>query len=210
MELEQPIAISPEEIDGVVEILSVEFGAVFGPAEVERAVAVSFDLLEGIRSGPIQAGELERFSRDRLKAQGKVAGTLLAGIPAVIFVCVHNAGRSQMSAGWARHLAGDRLVVFSGGSAPAETVNPRAVEAMAEVGIDISGESPVPFTDETVRASDVVVTMGCGDACPYFPNKRYLDWDLADPHNASPAEVRTVRDEIGRRVEQLLAELRLR
>jgi protein-tyrosine-phosphatase len=210
MEFEQPVLISPEEVDLVVENLMAGFGTVFGSADIERMVAGSIDLLEGIRSSPLRMDEVEQFSRDRLRAQGRVEGTLLAGIPSVIFVCVHNAGRSQMSAGWARHLGGDRLLVFSGGSAPAEAINPRAVEAMVEVDIDISGAFPVSFTDEIVQASDVVVTMGCGDACPYFPDKRYLDWDLADPHDASLAEVRVVRDEIGRRVEQLLVEMGVR
>ena len=135
---------------------------------------------------------------------------MFTGVPSVVFVCVHNAGRSQISAGWARHLAGNRLLVFSGGSAPAEIINPRAVEAMAEVGIDISEAFPMPFTDEIIQASDVVVTMGCGDACPIFPGKRYLDWELADPHDASLEEVRVVRDEIGRRVGRLLVEMGLR
>lgn len=210
MEFQQPLVISPEEVELVVENLVEAFDIVFGPADIERMTAGSIDLLEEIRSGPLRPVELEQFTRDRLRAQGKVEGTLLAGVPSVIFVCVHNAGRSQMSAGWARHLGGDRLLVFSGGSAPAEAINQRAVEAMAEVGIDISGAFPVSFTDEIVQASDVVVTMGCGDACPYFPDKRYLDWDLADPHDAPLEQVRVVRDEIGRRVEQLLVEMGVR
>ena len=209
MEAQQPLVISPEEIDLVVENLAAEFDTVFGPAEIEQMVAGSIDLLEVIRSSPLRTNEVEEFTRDRMRAQGKVEGTLLAGVPSVIFVCVHNAGRSQMSAGWARHLGGDRLLVFSGGSAPAEAVNPRAVAAMAEVGIDISRAFPVSFTDEIVQASDVVVTMGCGDVCPYFPNKRYVDWDLADPHDASLDQVRAIRDEIGRRVQHLLVEMGL-
>ena len=210
MESEQPVLISPEEIDLIVEDLQTEFGTVFGSADIERMAAASIDLLEGIRSGPLRAAEVEQFTRDRLRAQGRVEGTLLVGVPSVIFVCVHNAGRSQMSAGWARHLGGDRLLVFSGGSAPSEAVNPRAVEAMDEVGIDISGAFPVCFTDEIVQASDVVVTMGCGDACPFFPGKLYLDWDLADPHDAELDQVRAVRDEIGRRVDHLLVEMGVR
>ena len=210
MDAREPILISPEEVDLVVEDLVAEFGTVFGMPDIERMTAGSLDLLEEIRSGPIRVEEVEQFTRDRLRAQGRVEGTLLAGIPSVIFVCVHNAGRSQMSAGWARHLGGDRLLVFSGGSAPAEIINPQAVEAMREIGIDISGAFPVSFTDEIVQASDVVVTMGCGDACPYFPNKRYEDWELPDPHGAPIEAVREVRDEIGRRVEQLLAEMGVR
>ena len=201
---------SSEGIGAIVETLVAEFATVFGTVDVERMVVESMDLLEGIRSGPLKKNEVESFTRIRLQAQGRNEGSLLAGVPSVIFVCVHNAGRSQMSAGWARHLAGDQLLVFSGGSAPAENINPRAVEAMAEVGIDISAAFPLSFTDEIVQASDVVVTMGCGDACPFFPNKRYLDWELDDPHDASLPEVRMVRDEIERRVTQLLVEMALR
>jgi protein-tyrosine-phosphatase len=210
MKHEQEILISPEEIDLSVDVLVAEFGTVFGQPDIERMVAGSLDMLAEIRSGPLRVVEVEQFTRDRLLAQGRVEGTLAVAVPSVIFVCVHNAGRSQMSAGWARHLGGDRLLVFSGGSAPAETINPRAVEAMAEVGVDISAAFPVCFTDELVQASDVVVTMGCGDACPYFPNKRYVDWDLADPHNAPIDQVRAIRDEIRRRVELLLFEMGVR
>lgn len=125
----------------------------------------------------------------------------------VLFLCVHNAGRSQMAAGWMRHLAGDEVEVFSGGSEPADQVNPVAVEAMAEKGIDIAGEIPQPWADEAVRAADVVVTMGCGDTCPVFPGKRYVDWELDDPSGRPLEEVREIRDEIERRVRQLITEL---
>ena len=125
----------------------------------------------------------------------------------VLFVCVHNAGRSQMAAGWLASLAGDRVEVRSAGSAPRDSVNPVAVQAMAEVGIDISANSPKVLTVDAVQASDVVITMGCGDACPIFPGKRYLDWDLDDPAGKSLDDVRPIRDEIGRRVQQLVAEL---
>ena len=127
--------------------------------------------------------------------------------PSVLFLCVHNAGRSQMAAGWLRHLAGDRITVYSGGSEPADQVNPAAVAAMAEVGIDITSEIPKPWTDEIVHASDVVVTMGCGDACPLFPGKRYEDWQLDDPAGRDVAAVRPIRDEIRLRVEELMASL---
>jgi arsenate reductase len=127
--------------------------------------------------------------------------------PTVLFLCVHNAGRSQMAAGWLRHLAGDRVEVRSGGSAPAERVNPAAIEAMAEVGVDITGQTPRPWTDETLGAADVVVTMGCGDSCPVIPGKRYLDWELEDPAGKGVGAVRPIRDEIERRVRGLLAEL---
>ena len=127
--------------------------------------------------------------------------------PAVLFLCVHNAGRSQMAMGWFNHLAGGRAVAYSGGSEPGERVNPAAVEAMAEVGIDISGARPRRWTDEGVRDADVVVSMGCGDACPVYPGKRYEDWVLADPFGKGVEEVRPTRDEIGRRVRELLVSL---
>ncbi len=128
--------------------------------------------------------------------------------PSVLFVCVHNAGRSQMAAGWLRHLAGDSVEVRSAGSAPAEQINPVAVEAMREVGIDITGTTPQRLEYETARDSDVIVTMGCGDACPVFPGKRYEDWELTDPAGQQLEVVREVRDEIRARVEKLIAELR--
>jgi len=125
----------------------------------------------------------------------------------VLFLCVHNAGRSQMAAGWMRHLAGDRVEVFSGGSEPADEVNKVAVEAMAEKGIDIRGAVPQRWSDETVGAADVVVTMGCGDSCPVFPGKRYIDWELDDPSGQPIEVVRKVRDELEARVRALLVEL---
>ncbi|QES49285.1 phosphotyrosine protein phosphatase [Streptomyces venezuelae] len=127
--------------------------------------------------------------------------------PSVLFVCVHNAGRSQMGAAFLTHLGQGRVEVRSAGSAPADTVNPAVVEAMAEVGIDISAETPKVLTVEAVQASDVVITMGCGDACPYFPGKRYLDWTLEDPAGQGVASVRPIRDQIEQRVRGLLAEL---
>ena len=127
--------------------------------------------------------------------------------PAVLFLCVHNAGRSQMAAGWLRHLAGDRVTVWSGGSEPASEVNASAVAAMNEVGIDITAEFPKLWTDEIVRAADVVVTMGCGDACPVFPGKRYEDWELTDPAGQAVDAVRPIRDEIRARVEMLMTSL---
>ncbi|MEV2275863.1 arsenate reductase ArsC [Nocardiopsis sp. NPDC049922] len=131
----------------------------------------------------------------------------MADTPSVLFVCVHNAGRSQMAAAWLRHLAGDRVEVRSAGSAPADTVNPAVVEAMREVGIDIADQRPKVLTAEAVEVSDVCVTMGCGDACPYFPGKRYLDWALPDPAGQGVAAVRPIRDEIRGLVEGLLADL---
>ncbi|MEU5962137.1 arsenate reductase ArsC [Micromonospora parva] len=128
--------------------------------------------------------------------------------PSVLFVCVHNAGRSQMAAGWLRHLAGDAVEVRSAGSAPADTVNPAAVEAMREVGIDITDQTPKLLEYATAETSDVIVTMGCGDTCPVFPGKRYEDWKLDDPAGKGVESVRPIRDEIRTRVENLLSELR--
>lgn len=129
------------------------------------------------------------------------------GPPAVLFLCVHNAGRSQMALGWFNHLAGDRAASWSGGSEPGSEVNPAAIAAMAEIGIDITGEYPKPWTDEIVKAADVVITMGCGDACPLYPGKRYEDWELEDPAGQDLAAVRAIRDEIGTRVRTLLESL---
>ena len=127
--------------------------------------------------------------------------------PTVLFLCVHNAGRSQMALGWFNHLAGGRAVAWSGGSEPGNEVNPSAIAAMREVGIDITGEFPKPRTDEIVQAADVVITMGCGDACPFYPGKRYEDWELEDPAGQSVDAVRPIRDEIEQRVRALLASL---
>jgi protein-tyrosine-phosphatase len=127
--------------------------------------------------------------------------------PTVLFVCIHNAGRSQMAAGYLRHLAGDRIDVLSAGSAPAESINPMAVLAMAEEGIDIAAEQPKILTTDAVKESDVVVTMGCGDTCPFYPGKRYEDWVLDDPAGQAIEAVRPIRDEIRGRVEALIAEL---
>jgi protein-tyrosine-phosphatase len=128
-------------------------------------------------------------------------------VPSVLFLCIHNAGRSQMALGWFEHLAGDRAVAFSAGSEPAEHVNPMAVAAMAEVGIDIAAAEPRRWSDSMLQAADVVVTMGCGDSCPYVPGTRYEDWPLADPAGLGLEEVRPIRDAIGEHVRRLLVEL---
>nr|WP_275593225.1 arsenate reductase ArsC [Streptomyces deccanensis] len=142
-----------------------------------------------------------------MRALAKVEGHHTDGKPVVLFLCVHNAGRSQMAMGFFQHLAGDSAVAWSGGSEPGYEVNPSAVAAMSERGIDISREYAKPWTDEVVRAADVVVSMGCGDACPVFPGKRYLDWTLDDPEGRTVDGVRPIRDEIERRVRGLLDEL---
>ena len=131
----------------------------------------------------------------------------MSDTPSVLFLCVHNAGRSQMAAGFLRHLAGDRIQVLSAGSEPADQINPSAVEAMSEKGIDISHQTPKPWTDETVGTADVIVTMGCGDTCPVLPGKRYVDWELEDPAGKGVESVRPIRDDIEHRVRRLMEEL---
>jgi arsenate reductase (thioredoxin) len=148
-----------------------------------------------------------RFAREPLRAVARSEGSVMKEVPEVLFVCVHNAGRSQMAAGLLDRHANGRVHVRSAGSTPADEINPAVVAAMDEIGVDLSKEYPKPLTEEVVRAADVVVTMGCGDACPIHPGKRYLDWDLPDPAGRSVEEVREIRDEIDRRVRELVGEL---
>ena len=148
-----------------------------------------------------------RFTRQRLTAIAKTEGKIMTTTPEVLFVCVHNAGRSQMAAALLDHHAAGRVLVRSAGSAPADTINPTVVEAMNELGLDLSKAYPKPLTDDAVKAADVVITMGCGDACPVYPGKRYLDWEPADPAGQGLDAVRTIRDDIDQRVRKLLLEL---
>ncbi len=188
--------------------LAEEFDGVFGKETIELFLETSYDQFANRASvGNFLSLMGERFARQRLKALAKVEGKRDDGVPIVLFLCVHNAGRSQMALGWFQHLAGDRAVAWSGGSEPGTEVNPAAVAAMAEVGIDISREFPKPWTQEIVQAADVVITMGCGDACPIFPGKRYEEWVLDDPAGRDVAAVRPIRDEIERRVRTLLESL---
>jgi arsenate reductase len=150
---------------------------------------------------------LLRPTRQRLEATAKTQGDTVPTTPEVLFVCVHNAGRSQMAAALLDHLAHGRVTVRSAGSAPADTINPAVAAVMDEIGLDLSKEFPKPLTTEAVQAADVVITMGCGDACPIFPGKRYLDWQLDDPAGLPAEQVRPIRDDIDRRVRALLAEL---
>ena len=203
--------LSPE-VNLAIEIaarkLRQEFETTFSVETIEQFLATSYDQFADRATItnflPLMA---ERFARQRLHALARVEGRHDDGLPIVLFLCVHNAGRSQMALGWFNHLGGGQATAWSGGSEPASEVNPAAVEAMAEVGIDIVGEYPKPWTDEIVRAADVVVTMGCGDACPIFPGKRYDDWVLDDPAGLDLDAVRPIRDEIGRRVRDLLDQL---
>jgi protein-tyrosine-phosphatase len=190
------------------ERLRHQFEGVLNTETIERFMGESLDKLVASARVPNWLPLLaERYTRERLRAHVRLQAGATVTAPAVLFLCVHNAGRSQMAAGFMRHLAADRIEVFSGGSEPAESLNRVAVEAMAEVGIDITTETPMPWADEMVRAADVVVTMGCGDACPFFPGKRYLDWELDDPSGKDLGEVRVIRDEIAQRVHALMGEL---
>jgi protein-tyrosine-phosphatase len=188
--------------------LGESYAGTFSTETIQLFLETSYDQFAGRASMthflPLLA---ERFARQRLVALAKVEGKGDDGVPVVLFLCVHNAGRSQMALGWFNHLADGKAIAWSGGSEPGSEINPAAVAAMAEVGIDIRQEFPKPWTDEVVRAADVVVTMGCGDACPYFPGKRYEDWELDDPAGQDVDAVRPIRDEIGDRVKALLASL---
>jgi protein-tyrosine-phosphatase len=190
--------------------LKDEFSGTFGVETIELFLQTSYDqFADRAKFNNFLPLMAERFARQRLTALARVEGKHDDGIPIVLFLCVHNAGRSQMALGWFNHLAGDRAIAWSGGSEPSTEINPSAIEAMREIGISIAGEFPKPWTDEILRAADVVVTMGCGDACPIFPGKRYEDWELADPQGKDLAAVRPIRDEIGERVRVLLASLQV-
>lgn len=190
--------------------LQSEFGHMFGVETIERFLNSSYDQFATRASVPNFLPLLaERFARQRLRALAKVEGKANDGKPTVLFLCTHNAGRSQMAMGFFTQFAGDAAVAWSGGSEPGHEVNPAAVAAMAERGIDISHEYPKPWTDEIVQAADVVITMGCGDACPIFPGRRYEEWVLDDPAGQDVDSVRPIRDDIEERVRRLLAELRV-
>ena len=188
--------------------LQREFDGTFGVETIERFLHSSYDQFAGRATVPNFLPLLaERFARQRLNALARVEGKITDSKPTVLFLCTHNAGRSQMALGYFAHLAGEDGVAWSGGSEPGNEINPSAIAAMAEVGIDITGEFPKPWTDEIVQAADVVITMGCGDACPIFPGKRYENWELPDPAGQSVDAVRPIRDDIEERVRRLLTEL---
>lgn len=190
--------------------LEHEFADTFGIETIERFLHTSYDQFAGRASIPNFLPLLaERFARQRLHALARVEGKISDAKPTVLFLCTHNAGRSQMALGYFTHYAGDNAIAWSGGSEPGNEVNPSAIEAMREVGIDITGEYPKPWTDEIAQAADVVITMGCGDACPIFPGKRYENWELPDPAGQGLDAVRPIRDQIDHRIHQLLAELNL-
>ncbi len=189
------------------EHLRIEFEGMFNAETIERYIIESEQQLMAQATVtkwlPVT---IERLTRDRLRAVARIEG-LSDGKPSVLFLCVHNAGRSQIAAGWLQHLAGDRVEVFSGGSEPADDTNQAVVEAMAKVGIDISSHHPKPWSDEVARAADVIITMGCGDACPVLPGTRYEDWELPSITGGSSTEILALRDDIRLRVEALIASL---
>ena len=197
-------------VEHALDVLAQEFAGTFSRETVERCLLDSMEQLARGATVPNFIPLLgQRFARERMMATAQAQGAIAKTMPEVLFVCVHNAGRSQMAAGLTHALGGGRVQVRSAGSEPADRINPAVVEAMTEIGIDISEEFPKPLTDEVVRAADVVITMGCGDACPVYPGKRYLDWELEDPAGKPEESVRRIRDEIRRRVEGLLAELQI-
>jgi len=197
-----------ELLDRATADLQPQFQGIFGPETIRAVLDETYTQLNATARVHTHLATLAtRFARERLTSIAKNQGALVSSTPEVLFVCVHNAGRSQMAAALLHHRAQGRVTVRSAGSAPAETINPAVVLAMAELDLDLSQEFPKPLTTEAVEAADVVITMGCGDACPVFPGKRYLDWELDDPAGKSVEEVRAVRDEIDRRVTGLLAEL---
>jgi arsenate reductase (thioredoxin) len=199
--------VTRHHVRQAADALAGEFAGVFSRETIERYIAESLDLLGDARINVFVPVLAHRFARERLRALGQAEGTIVKEHPEVLFVCVQNAGRSQMAAGLTNYRAAGKVHVRSAGSDPAEEINPAVVEAMAELGIDLGEEFPKPLTDEVVRAADAVITMGCGDACPIYPGKRYLDWELADPAGQDLETVRAIRDEIDARVQALLAEL---
>ena len=187
--------------------LSDEFAGIFSHETIEGYLAESVDLLGGARVNVFVPVLAHRFARERLRALAQWEGSIVKEQPEVLFVCVHNAGRSQMAAGLVKLRSEGRIHVRSAGSDPADEINPVVVEAMQELGVDMSEEFPKPLTDEVVRAADAVITMGCGDACPIYPGKRYEDWVLDDPAGQDLEAVRRIRDEIDGRVQKLIDEL---
>jgi arsenate reductase (thioredoxin) len=187
--------------------LSEEFAGVFSAETIERFMAESLDALKDSRLKDFIPLFVHRFARERLRALGQVEGKITKEVPEVLFVCVQNAGRSQIAAALLDHFAEGRVHVRSAGSEPADRINPDVVTAMSELGIDIGKEFPKPMTDEVVRAADAVITMGCGDACPIYPGIRYADWEVDDPAETDLDGVRAIRDDLGARVRRLLDEI---
>ncbi|MGY6651725.1 arsenate-mycothiol transferase ArsC [Amycolatopsis sp. TRM77291] len=197
-----------DQLDRITDELADRFRGTYGRETVEHCVEETYRLLDRSATVKVHLPALTaRFARLRLVDLAKVGGLTLVTAPQVLFVCVHNVGRSQLAAALLDHHAFGHVMVRSAGSRPAGEIPPVITEALAELGIQLTDAYPKPLTDEVVRAADVVVTMGCGDACPVYPGKRYLDWDVADPVDQPLSVVRSIRDDIGRRVRHLLDEL---
>jgi arsenate reductase len=190
-----------------VDDLALEFEGVFSRETVNRYVQESLDGFATAHFSDFLPVLVYRYTRERLSALGQSEGTIAKTVPEVLFVCVQNAGRSQMAAALLKRRAKERVHIRTAGSAPAEQINPAVVEALAELDIDVGEEFPKPLSDEVVRAADVVITMGCGDACPIYPGKRYEDWQVDDPDGKELSAVRAIRDEIDARVTKLLGEI---
>ncbi|MHA7248424.1 arsenate-mycothiol transferase ArsC [Arthrobacter tecti] len=198
----------PAIIHRIADQLSHRFAANFSSATVHRYVADTYFLLrDRARVTRFLASQTSRFATDRLSALASARGVALRPVPEVLFVCVLNGGRSQIAASVLKHLAGDRIHVRSAGSAPGDLIDPQVIELLDEVGVSVTGEYPKPLTDEIVQASDFVVTMGCGDACPVYPGRQYIDWAIEDPVGRSAEDVRRIRDDVWARVEALLPQL---
>jgi arsenate reductase (thioredoxin) len=204
------VQIDPDRAQAMrtsAERLRRRFEGVFSVETIQRFLEESTEQLSRGRVNQFVPVLAERFARERLESYAKAEGILDVDVPEVLFVCVHNAGRSQIAAALLKRIGGDRIVVRSAGSAPGEEINPAVRESLREVGVDLSDAYPKPLTDDFVRAADVVITMGCGDACPIFPGKRYEDWELDDPSGQDLDAVRAIRDEIDARVRSLAHEL---
>ena len=199
-------ASSEPDLDRIVDDLSLRFRGTFSSETVRASVQNSYDLLATGSTSPLLASRTASFAATRLEALSRAQGDLPAR-PEVLFVCVQNSGRTLLAAGILRHLAGDRVGVRSAGSAPGPELRTSVVQALDEIGVSVGGEFPKPLTDDVVRAADVVVTMGCGDSCPVFPGRRYLDWPLEDPMGKPMVTVRSIRDDIEGRVRALLDEI---
>jgi protein-tyrosine-phosphatase len=199
--------VTRRHVEHAAEALQDEFDGVFSRETIARYIAESTDRLSESKINVFVPVLAHRFARERLLALAQAEGSIVKEQPEVLFVCVHNAGRSQMAAGLLKLRSDGRVNVRSAGSLPADQINPAVTEAMKEVGVDMSEAFPKPLTDEVVRAADVVITMGCGDACPIYPGKKYEDWELDDPAGRDVDAVRRIRDEIDARVHHLIGEL---
>lgn len=199
--------VTQHHINQAADRLADEFLGTFSQETIARYMAESTDLLGEAKINVFVPVLAHRFCRERLKALAQAEGIVDKAQPEVLFVCVHNAGRSQMAAGLLKLRSEGRIHVRSAGSTPAEEINPHAIAALEELGVDMSEAFPKPLTDEVVRAADVVITMGCGDACPIYPGKHYEDWALDDPAGEDLQTVRRIRDELDQRIQKLMSEL---